>query len=422
MISRPALLVAALAALGLPGPARPANAHKLKSGAEGPLCLGCHPKFVDQLKQASVHTPVRSRQCTGCHSPHASQHGKLLADTVGRTCAKCHQEVVPRAAKSVHPPAAANDCATCHAPHASANANLLTKPPGELCGTCHGELVKAASAAKVKHQPLERTGCTACHDAHGSAVAPALLTKALPDLCVGCHKTDKPIFAKWHMGYAVGATRCTACHDPHGSSQKGMLYDDVHPPVAKGMCTQCHEAPGSAAGFTPKEHGGALCNRCHSQAVGTMLAKASVHQPVLEGDACITCHDPHASKQKRLLAAKSAVLCGRCHADTVKRHELSPTKHQPVGDGDCSTCHDPHGSDNPLLFAMASVTETCGQCHEWRSHSTHPLGEKVKDPRNRNLTVECLSCHRAHGTEFKRLMPFAQASDLCTKCHEQYKR
>lgn len=241
MTSRPALLLAALAALALPSPGRPADAHKLKKGAEGQLCLGCHPKFEQQLRQASVHTPVKARQCTGCHNPHASQHGKLLADDPGRTCVRCHEKIVPPVAKSVHPPAAERACATCHAPHASPNANLLTKPVGELCGTCHGELVKAATAAKVKHRPLEQSGCTACHDPHGSAVAPTLLTKTQTELCAGCHRTDKPIFAKWHMGYAVGGTRCTACHDPHGSNQKGMLYDDVHPPVAKGMCTQCHE-------------------------------------------------------------------------------------------------------------------------------------------------------------------------------------
>jgi predicted CXXCH cytochrome family protein len=106
----------------------------------------------------------------------------------------------------------------------------------------------------------------------------------------------------------------------------------------------------------------------------------------------------------------------------MKRHEKSPTKHAPVGEGDCSACHDPHGSDHPMMFKSASVVDTCGKCHDWQKHSTHPLGEKVIDPRNPNKRLDCVSCHRAHGTEFKRLMPFAVVSDLCTKCHEQYKR
>jgi len=143
---------------------------------------------------------------------------------------------------------------------------------------------------------------------------------------------------------------------------------------------------------------------------------------VVEGDACLNCHDAHASKQKALLAGTTLALCGSCHVDTLKRHERSPTRHPPIGDGECSTCHDPHASDNAFLFVQAGVVETCGKCHDWQKHSTHPLGEKILDPRNPNLTLECLSCHRAHGTEFKRLMPFAMTSDLCTKCHQQYKR
>jgi predicted CXXCH cytochrome family protein len=93
-----------------------------------------------------------------------------------------------------------------------------------------------------------------------------------------------------------------------------------------------------------------------------------------------------------------------------------------VGGGECATCHDPHASDDALLFVQAGITEICRQCHDWQKHSMHPIGDKVVDPRNRNLAVECLSCHRAHGTEFRRLMPFAATSDLCTKCHAQYKR
>jgi predicted CXXCH cytochrome family protein len=50
------------------------------------------------------------------------------------------------------------------------------------------------------------------------------------------------------------------------------------------------------------------------------------------------------------------------------------------------------------------------------------MGEKLKDPRNKNLTIQCLSCHRAHGTEYKKLIPYPTTSELCTKCHEQYRR
>jgi predicted CXXCH cytochrome family protein len=420
MTSRPALLLAALAALALPAAGRAADPYKLKKGAEGQLCLGCHVKFEAQLKKPAVHTPVKARQCAGCHSPHASQHGKLLADDVGLICQRCHGSVVPKAPKSIHKPVAENACATCHAPHASDNPKVLTQPVAALCASCHKQIATAAAEAKFKHRPVQQGGCTTCHDPHGSAASDSLLVKPEPQLCLGCHKADKPIFAKWHMGYQVASARCTSCHDPHGSKQKSMLYDTVHSPVAKGMCSQCHEAPGS--GFKPKLVGAELCNRCHAQAVSAMLAKGDVHRPVVDRDACITCHDPHASKRKKLLADDPIALCGKCHEDTIRRHDRSPTKHEPIAQGDCVTCHDPHASENPMLFAKATPTETCGQCHDYTKHATHPIGEKAVDPRNKNMNVECVSCHRAHGTEYKRLMPFAVTADLCTKCHEKYKR
>jgi predicted CXXCH cytochrome family protein len=101
---------------------------------------------------------------------------------------------------------------------------------------------------------------------------------------------------------------------------------------------------------------------------------------------------------------------------------MSPTKHDPVRDGKCTACHDPHSSDVPLALVKPDVVETCGTCHDWLKHSSHPMGEKVVDPRNKNLRLQCLSCHRSHGTEYKHLMPYPTSTDLCTKCHEKFKR
>jgi predicted CXXCH cytochrome family protein len=152
------------------------------------------------------------------------------------------------------------------------------------------------------------------------------------------------------------------------------------------------------------------------------LDKARVHRPLLEGAACLNCHGPHASKEKGLIKGNMVAVCGACHADTVRRQVVSPTKHAPVRDGQCDACHDPHSAGAALNFKNPDVVETCGQCHDWLKHSSHPMGEKLKDPRNKNLTIQCLSCHRAHGTEYKKLIPYPTTSELCTKCHEQYRR
>jgi predicted CXXCH cytochrome family protein len=152
-----------------------------------------------------------------------------------------------------------------------------------------------------------------------------------------------------------------------------------------------------------------------------MGAKGSKHRPVADGD-CLTCHNPHASRWKGLLAASPVVLCGRCHADTIRRQERSAVKHTPMQQGECTTCHDPHASDQPLLFTQASVLEGCGACHDFKGHQAHPIGGELVDPRNRNLGIDCLSCHRAHGTDFKRLFPYPTNQELCTKCHQALMR
>ncbi len=225
------------------------------------------------------------------------------------------------------------------------------------------------------------------------------------------------------MGYQVGASRCTSCHDPHGSDKRGMLFNKVHSPVAKQMCTQCHEPPGSPKKFQPKVAGADLCRGCHAQKMTDMLAKDRLHVPVVEGQACLTCHNPHAAKEAGLIRKGGQLAtCGTCHADTIRRQKLSPTKHDPVANGQCTACHDPHSSSAPLMMSNPNIIEGCGTCHDWLKHSSHPMGEKTLDPRNKNLQVQCLSCHRSHGTEYKHMMPYPTTSDLCTKCHEKFKR
>jgi predicted CXXCH cytochrome family protein len=422
MIARAAALLVVAAALAAPSAGlAQASKFKLKPGAQGPNCLECHASFQEVLKKSSVHTPVKARQCTGCHSPHTSSHKKLLAGEPNDTCAGCHGQTVPREARSVHKPVAENKCTGCHDPHASSAKFNLLKPGNEMCATCHKEIVAAAAKAKAKHRPVEQ-GCTTCHDPHGSAKAVSLLKQAVPALCTGCHKTDRPIFAKQHVGYAVAKADCTSCHDPHGSGARGMLHETVHAPVAKGMCNQCHEAAGTANQLRTKLAGVQLCRGCHNQKVNAIFDRSRVHTPVLEGVACLNCHAPHASSGKGLLRGGALTVCGGCHGDTLRRQEKSIAKHQPIAIGDCTSCHDPHSGSGPLLFNGPNLVDMCATCHDWLRHSSHPMGEKAKDQRNRNLRVDCLSCHRAHGTEFKKMMLNATHGEMCVKCHKQYTR
>jgi predicted CXXCH cytochrome family protein len=224
------------------------------------------------------------------------------------------------------------------------------------------------------------------------------------------------------MNYPVAKARCTSCHDPHGSDRPGILYNNVHKPITTRMCNQCHEEATSGSPLKLKKEGNDLCRACHSSMLGKMGEQNRIHWPVLSKEGCLTCHNPHASTQKGLLKAPMLTLCGSCHDDTIKRQEKSVTKHEPIKEGVCTSCHDPHASNNILLFKQSSVIEVCASCHDWQKHSTHPIGEKIRDKRNKNLSLQCLSCHRSHGTEFKGMLPFQSTSELCIQCHAEFKR
>ncbi len=417
------LAVVVLLALGVEPAtgAPPEGKYRLKPGAKGKVCLGCHVDLEEKLALPSVHTPVKAGECTDCHSPHASSHGKLLTTEPDRICLTCHGETVPKDARSVHGPAAEGQCARCHDPHAAKNRSNLLTAGNELCLGCHEDLAQAMAASSFKHPPAERS-CLGCHDPHASKGASSLLAKAETALCTSCHKPDQPAFGKAHMGYPVAKGRCTSCHDPHGSSQRGMLWASAHPPVTNRMCGQCHPEPSSPEALGTKKKGLDLCRSCHADLVNGTLAARRVHWPVLDREGCLNCHGPHATREKRLLREPVKALCGGCHADTIRRQERSPTKHPPIEAGECATCHAPHASEAVFLLAKPNLFEVCGGCHDWKSHSSHPIGEKVADPRNRNLTLDCESCHRTHGTPHEHLTHFDARADLCVHCHEQYRR
>lgn len=388
------------------------SARRLRPGADGELCLECHDPDIGQiLKRPFIHTPVRARQCTGCHNPHVSSERKLLGADPRRVCSTCH-DVIPPKPVSTHPPVGEGRCTDCHDPHASSYKYNLVREPGALCAGCHPAIAETARS-EFRHAPVER-GCTVCHLPHASGAAPKLLRSAVPALCLGCHRAERLPAA--HGGYPVASARCTTCHDPHGSSVRRLLYASVHPPVAKRNCAQCHEPPTARTPFRTKRSGGDLCRTCHTDRIAKMMARSRVHAPVAAG-ACLDCHAPHAGPQRGLIKGDMVVVCGRCHGDTIQRQALSPTKHKPIATGQCMRCHEPHGGDAPLMLAKPDVVSLCQGCHDWQKHFSHPLGDRYRDPRNRNLPLACLSCHRAHGTEYAHLTPYP-GKDLCTRCHD----
>jgi predicted CXXCH cytochrome family protein len=423
MISRclSTLLAILFASLSLVPFASAQDKFKLKPGAKGKICLTCHQDFREKMKRPFIHTPVKSGNCSDCHDPHAARHGKLLSAEPAKICVGCHEDIAPPGSHSTHKVASSGNCIQCHDPHAANYKFNLTTSGNGLCFGCHKDIAEAVRSNKYKHI-LATKDCLTCHDSHSSSKASFLLKDDVPGICIKCHDPKRSIFANQHMNYPVEKSRCTSCHAPHGSNKAGILLENAHSPVVRKMCNQCHQDPGQPASLKLKREGIALCRGCHSDSVGEILGKNRMHWPLADKTACLNCHSPHASKQASLLAGPMKNVCGGCHADTIERQTKAKSKHKPVEEGDCTQCHSPHAANNMLLFDNVSTLGICGKCHEWQKHSSHPIGEKVADPRNRNISLDCLSCHRSHGTDQKHFTHSDPKMDLCVTCHQKYKR
>jgi len=404
-------------------PVHSKNEFKLKLGAKGQICRQCNETLKKTLKSRFVHPLLKKGECIGCHVPHTSSHKSLLNEDRAKLCYNCHKEVLPENARSSHDVVVEGNCKTCHDSHGSNNRFILSKSGNELCLDCHKDMSADVRKVRFKHKSLEnRKGCLNCHDPHASAKSSFLLESQAPTLCLKCHKTDKASFAKKHMNYPVKNADCTSCHNPHGSNNRGIIFDVAHAAVTEGKCTECHQKPTS---LKTKKKTTQLCRECHKDMVDQTFNKNRVHWPLVDKVGCVNCHDPHATKEQKLLKGSIVNVCGRCHADTVELQEWSiknPKNDrlcEPVKKGNCITCHSPHAADNVLLITQKSVTnDLCGRCHEWETHSTHPIGAKIIDNRNKNLTVECLTCHQACGTGNKpAMLTFSNTYELCLQCH-----
>ena len=423
-------LLCVLGSLMIAGTAYPQDNVKLITGAKGKVCLKCHEKFQETIKSRYVHPLMKNGECTGCHVPHTSSHKNLLTAGPTKLCYNCHKKVLPEKATSAHRVVEEGQCNKCHNSHGSNNKFILLNSGNSLCLDCHKDMDEKINKNKFSHNALKKgRGCLNCHDPHSSNGFKFLLKKDAPSLCLGCHKTDRPSFKKKHMNYAVADSNCYSCHNPHGSDEKGILFASAHKPVKEKKCAECHAGPTSPTPLKVKKQGSELCRQCHKDMMDKTFSKNRVHWPLMDNTGCLNCHSPHAARQKKLLKGPEVSVCGTCHSDTVELQKLSidnPKNKkwcEPVRKGTCTTCHSPHSSDNELLMVKSSIIDLCAECHKWETHSTHPIGEKIIDKRNKNLTLDCLSCHKSCGTENNpAMMYFETTYEMCVQCHLDRKR
>lgn len=168
------------------------------------LCQGCHDR--PQYRKTNAHA-VAAKGCTGCHTVHVSEHGRLLRAEVPALCHSCHEERQFKG-KVTHKPVKKGACLDCHDAHSAQNWNMLLTEPQNACDECHEEIkeqphavagfsgrghplgeAKNGDPARDPLRPTTRFYCGSCHDAHRSTY-PTLMrfdVESPTGFCMRCH-------------------------------------------------------------------------------------------------------------------------------------------------------------------------------------------------------------------------------------------
>jgi predicted CXXCH cytochrome family protein len=209
------------------------------------LCFQCHVD-IDELVAGSkvVHGALnQDNKCANCHDPHTADIPKQLRAETMDLCLNCHDKPIASGGKTLsnmkvlletrkdwHGPIRQKDCTACHNPHASNNFRILKEyfPPVfyapfkvknyALCFRCHEPTMvldkytttltgfrngnRNLHYLHVNKNPKGRT-CRACHQPHASN-KPKHIREGVP-------------FGRWELpiNYAKSETggRCSpGCH------------------------------------------------------------------------------------------------------------------------------------------------------------------------------------------------------------------
>lgn len=232
---------------------------QLKSGGNS-LCFTCHSDKEESFKKKVVHKPAQTN-CVECHEPHNSNTKfHLKAASEREQCINCHKninvDVVNNIlqAKYQHKPVKDDKCGTCHSPHATNHSKLLIADTKNICFECHKDIEDKIKKSKYVHAPVSSDGCYACHNTHGSN-NPFILVKYFPkefynqynseiyDLCFNCHNDAAMKFKiaheetnfrngninlhYLHVQIKGKGRSCKACHEVHAGNQELHIRSSV---------------------------------------------------------------------------------------------------------------------------------------------------------------------------------------------------
>lgn len=104
--------------------------------------------------------------------------------------------------------------------------------------------------------------------------------------------------------------------------------------------------------------------------------------------------------------------------------------HSPDNREACTVCHtkqpdsweDVEGA-SPLK--RETVHELCTTCHEWSTKRDHPVGRPLVStpdpkgllPTDEGSLMDCLTCHKPHGSGPHKAMLRMEPRKLCQACH-----
>lgn len=283
-------------------------------------CLSCHSKLKERAK--SVHAAI----ALGCQTCHETVEGKnhpqeknsiKLTQNMPQLCYSCHDKS-NFSGNSIHQPVSSGMCTGCHDAHQSGNPKILLKEIPSLCYTCHDE----AKFKKGKSGHTLVGMCNGCHTPHASE-ANKILIKNQPELCYTCH--DKSKFIKKNVHKIINMPEgCTACHAPHVSDNPSLIYKSH----VNDLCVTCHSPQATGGHVTvaitrgPKRRYHPVRGVTDPNFPGKPKKIPDPNNPdrmieVFDPEnpgkelTCISCHEPHSSDFRKLFVKEN--ICQHCH-------------------------------------------------------------------------------------------------------------